>query len=142
MIFDAKLMRIDGHAQVAVVRVIIVFERNLVFAVAPRLHNLGSTQWSPCWMQFLDVMAPVPANDVRNFGPIRTMTGEPLVVVGMPSENGVRPHARLSTYLIHLLPHGGAGGVLRSDGIIRIRFDLFGGPPMEISVGFDDGGVI
>lgn len=26
--------------------------------------------------------------------------------------------------------------------LIRIRFDLFGGPPMEISVGFDDGGVI
>jgi hypothetical protein len=28
------------------------------------------------------------------------------------------------------------------EGLIRIRFDLFGGPPMEISIGFDDGGVI
>ena len=103
MVFDAQLGRRDDNAQIPVILVIIVLERDL--SAWPATSSGDGVRGAPAPAgQLGEGMAAIAANDIRNLR-LAVMAGEALVVVRMSRQHRMRPDPGFLADRVNLQKH-------------------------------------
>src|SRR5580698_2984505 len=111
VILDAQLLRVHENPQIAVLLVVVVFERDSVVAFGLRkdIHEHWCSYWSAA-RDGLQAVAPVAADDEWDL-PCADRACVALIVVRVAGQHSVRPDAGAVADGVDLLEHDHAAGV-------------------------------